>query len=36
LPFHFSSKFTDQESGFNYYGYRFYNADCWRLASARD
>jgi RHS repeat-associated protein len=27
LPFHFSSKFTDQESGFNYYGYRFYNAD---------
>lgn len=33
LPFHFSSKFTDQESGFNYYGYRFYNADWGRWAS---
>ena len=27
LPFHFSSKYTDQESGFNYYGYRYYNAE---------
>jgi hypothetical protein len=25
LPFHFSSKFTDPESGLNYYGYRYYN-----------
>ena len=25
LPFHFSTKFTDQESGLNYYGYRFYD-----------
>jgi RHS repeat-associated protein len=25
LPFHFSSKFTDPESGLNYYGYRFYD-----------
>ena len=33
LPFHFSSKFTDQESGFNYYGYRFYNADWGRWLS---
>jgi RHS repeat-associated protein len=26
LPFHFSTKFTDPESGLNYYGYRFYDA----------
>ena len=26
LPFHYSSKFTDPESGLNYYGYRFYDA----------
>jgi RHS repeat-associated protein len=26
LPFHFSTKFTDRESGLNYYGYRFYDA----------
>jgi RHS repeat-associated protein len=25
LPFHFSSKFTDPESGLNYYGYRYYD-----------
>jgi RHS repeat-associated protein len=25
LPFHFSTKFTDKESGLNYYGYRFYD-----------
>jgi len=25
LPFHFSTKFTDRESGLNYYGYRFYD-----------
>jgi RHS repeat-associated protein len=25
FPFHFSTKFTDPESGFNYYGYRFYD-----------
>jgi len=25
LPFHFSSKFTDLESGLNYYGYRYYD-----------
>jgi hypothetical protein len=23
FPFHYSTKFTDPESGFNYYGYRF-------------
>ena len=23
FPFHFSTKFTDPETGFNYYGYRF-------------
>ena len=26
LPFHFSTKFTDPESGLNYYGYRFFDA----------
>jgi RHS repeat-associated protein len=26
LPFHFSTKFTDRESGLNYYGYRFYDS----------
>ena len=26
LPFHFSTKFTDPESGLNYYGYRYYDA----------
>jgi RHS repeat-associated protein len=26
LPFHFSTKFTDPESGLNYYGYRFYDS----------
>jgi RHS repeat-associated protein len=25
FPFHYSTKFTDPESGFNYYGYRFYD-----------
>ncbi len=25
IPFHFSSKFTDAETGLNYYGYRFYD-----------
>ena len=25
VPFHFSSKFTDAETGLNYYGYRFYD-----------
>ena len=25
LPFHFSTKFTERESGLNYYGYRFYD-----------
>ena len=25
-PFHFSTKFTDQESGLNYYGYRYYDS----------
>ncbi len=25
FPFHFSTKFTDGETGFNYYGYRFYD-----------
>ncbi len=25
-PFRFSTKYTDGESGFNYYGYRYYNA----------
>ncbi len=25
-PFRFSTKYTDDESSFNYYGYRFYNA----------
>jgi RHS repeat-associated protein len=25
LPFHFSTKFTDPESGLNYYGYRYYD-----------
>ncbi len=25
VPFHFSSKFTDQETGLNYYGYRYYD-----------
>jgi RHS repeat-associated protein len=25
LPFHFSTKFTDRESGLNYYGFRFYD-----------
>ncbi|HWN96203.1 MAG TPA: RHS repeat-associated core domain-containing protein, partial [Methylomirabilota bacterium] len=25
-PFRFSTKYVDDESGFNYYGYRFYNA----------
>ena len=26
VPFHFSTKFTDQESGLNYYGYRYYDS----------
>ncbi len=26
LPFHFSTKFTDPESGLNYYGYRYYDS----------
>jgi RHS repeat-associated protein len=25
VPFHFSSKFTDAETGLNYYGYRYYD-----------
>lgn len=25
LPFHFSTKFTDRDSGLNYYGYRYYD-----------
>ncbi len=25
VPFHFSTKFTDQETGLNYYGYRYYD-----------
>lgn len=25
VPFHFSTKFTDPETGLNYYGYRFYD-----------
>ena len=25
MPFHFSSKFTDPETGLNYYGYRLYD-----------
>ena len=33
LPFHFSTKFTDRESGLNYYGYRFYDAVDGRWAS---
>ena len=24
-PFQFSTKYTDQETGLNYYGYRYYN-----------
>jgi RHS repeat-associated protein len=33
LPFHFSTKFTDRESGLNYYGYRFYDPVDGRWAS---
>lgn len=33
LPFAFSSKYTDQESGLNYYGYRYYNATSGRWLS---
>jgi RHS repeat-associated protein len=29
-PFRFSNKYEDDESGFNYYGYRFYNPDIGR------
>jgi RHS repeat-associated protein len=29
-PFRFSTKYTDGESGFNYYGYRYYNAETGR------
>jgi RHS repeat-associated protein len=32
-PFRFSTKYTDGESGFNYYGYRFYNAKLGRWIS---
>ncbi len=33
MPFRFSTKYTDAESGLVYYGYRFYDADRGRWAS---
>jgi RHS repeat-associated protein len=32
-PFRFSTKYQDDESGFNYYGYRYYNASTGRWLS---
>jgi RHS repeat-associated protein len=32
-PFRFSNKYEDDESGFNYYGYRYYNPDTGRWLS---
>jgi len=33
LPFRFSTKYIDRESGLNYYGYRYYSADLGRWIS---